>query len=79
LISNFPLEYAVNEVPVNQERLKLNGTYQLLVYDVDVLYLVKIGKIKKLADIFLLASKETDLEVNSKENKYMYMSCEQNA
>jgi len=36
VLSNYALEYAINSVQGNQERLKLNGTHQLLVYADDV-------------------------------------------
>jgi hypothetical protein len=39
LLFNFTVEYAIRRIQVIQDGLKLNGTYQLLVYvsDVDIL------------------------------------------
>jgi hypothetical protein len=36
VLCNYALEYAINRVQGNQERLKLNGTHELLVYADDV-------------------------------------------
>jgi hypothetical protein len=59
VILNFALECAVRKVQENQVGLKLNGTYQLLVYSADV-YLLggNIDAIKKNTETRIEASKE---------------------
>jgi hypothetical protein len=48
LLSNFPLEFVIRRVQVNQDGLKLNGTHQLLVCTEDINLLSKnIQKKKK--------------------------------
>jgi hypothetical protein len=60
--------------------LKLNGTYQLLVYADDVNMLGGSAHIlKKNIKSLVVASKEIGLEVNADKTKYMVMSQNQNA
>jgi hypothetical protein len=74
LLFKFVLEYAIKRVQVNQDGLQLNGTHQLMVYadDVNILEGI-INTIKKNAEAFLVASKETGLEVNA--DKISTWSC----
>jgi len=60
--------------------LKLNGTYQLLIYADDVYKLGgSIHAIKKNTEALLVGSKEIGLEVNEDKTKYMVMSRNRNA
>jgi hypothetical protein len=80
LFFNFPLEYAVRRIQVNQDGLKLNCTHQLLVYADDVNILGRsIYTIKKNKEALLFVSKETGLEINADKTKYMVMPQDQNA
>jgi hypothetical protein len=60
--------------------MKLNGTYQLLVYADDVNILDgSVHTVEKNTEALGAASKETGLEVNADKTKYMVMSQDQNA
>jgi hypothetical protein len=76
LLFNFALDYVIRKVQKNQVGLKLNGTYQLLVYADDANLLGDdIDTIMKNTD----ASKEVGLEVNAEKMKYMLLSRHQHA
>jgi hypothetical protein len=73
------LEYAINSVQENRERLKLNGTHQLLAYADDVNIVGdNIDTIQKNTKAPLDGSK-VGLEVNPEKSKYMLVSCCQKA
>jgi len=66
LLFNFALEYANRRVQVNQDGFKLIGTHQFLVYGDDVNILGgSVHTIKENSEAFVVASKETGLEVNA--------------
>jgi len=53
VLSKYALEYAINRVQGNQDRLKLNGTHQLPVYADDVNILGgRIHTIKKNTEAY---------------------------
>ena len=73
------LEYAIRRVQVYQEGLTLNGTHQFLVYGDYVNILGRnVHTIKKNAEVLVVASRETGLEVNTDKSKYMVTSRNQN-
>jgi hypothetical protein len=80
LLFNFAEGYVINGVQVNQDGLKFNGTYQLLVYADDVNIVGgSVHTVKENAEALVVARKKIRLEVNADETKYMVMSRDQNA
>ena len=70
LLFNRALGYAIRRVYVNQDGLKLNGTYQLLIYADDVNILGgSIHTIKENAEALVVARMEIGLEVNADKTK----------
>ena len=67
------LEYAIRRVQENRIGLELNGKHQILVYANDVNMLGEnLGTVRENAEIFIKASKDIGLEVNS-ENSAIQM------
>ena len=68
---NFPLEYAIRRVQVNQDGLKLNGTHQPVAYGDDVNILGgSIHTLKENAEALVAATREIGLEVSAYKTKY---------
>jgi len=75
LLFNFVIEYAIIRVQVKQDRLKLNGTHQLLIYADNVNILSgSVHTINKTTEAVVAVSMETVLEVNADKTKYMVKS-----
>ena len=73
------LEYAIRRIQENRIGLELNGKHQLLVYADDVNMLGEnLQTVRENTEIFIKASKDIGLEVNSKKTKYMITSRHQN-
>ena len=80
LLFNFALEYVIRRLQVNQDGLKLNGTYQFPIYADDVNILGgSLPTVKENTEALVVASKECGLEVNADKTKYMVISRDQNA
>jgi hypothetical protein len=78
LVLTIFLEYVIRKVQEQQVGLKLNGTYQLLVYaDVNLLG-DNIDAIKKNTETLIDARKDVGLELNAEILKYMLLPCHQN-
>jgi len=73
LLSNFALEYTIRRVQVNQNGLKLNNTYQFLVYADDVNILGRSVHTKRKNTEALVVASKTGLEINADKTKYMVM------
>ena len=72
---NFALVYAIKKAQINQDGLKLNGTDERQVYADHVSILDRsVDTIKKNTESLVVPNKETGLEVNTDNTKFMVMS-----
>ena len=91
MLFNLALEYAITEVQVNQDGLKLYVAHKLLVHADDLyiyiyiytyIYIYILGRsihtVKKNRETLVVVSKETGLEVNADKSSCMAMSPDQN-
>ena len=79
LFFNFALEYAIRRVQENRISLELNRKHQLLFQVDDVNMLGEnLQTVRENAEIFIKASKDIGLEVNSEKTKYTITCCHQN-
>jgi hypothetical protein len=70
VLFNFALVHAIRKVQGDQVGLKLNGTYQLLVYADEVNLLGdNVNTIKKNTETLIDASKVVGLEINAEKTK----------
>jgi len=80
LLFNFCLDYAIRNVQVKQDGLKLNGAHQLLVYADDVNILgERVHTIKKNTESLLVCSKMIGVEMIAGKTKYMVIFGDQNS
>jgi len=80
LLFNFPVQYAIRKVQVNQNGLKLNGAHLLLAYADDIYRLGgSMHTLKEKEEALVVATREIVLKINADKNKYMVMSREQRA
>ena len=79
LLFNFAVEYAIRRVQEFRLGLELKGKHQLLVYADGVNMLGEnLQTVRENAEIFIKASKDISLEVNSEKTNYKITSRLQN-
>ena len=75
LLFNIALEYVIRRVQENRIGFEMNGKHHLSVYADDINMLGEnLQTYRENTEIFIKASKEIGLEVNSENTKYMITS-----